>query len=57
MYIKYDLYDSTGNPIELGLNSREEAWEYAEQKQLTDYSIVERQVYTVTGLGRDPHLH
>lgn len=57
MYIKYDIYDDEGNPVELGLNSREEAWEYAEQNQLTDYSIVERPVYTVTGLGRDPDLH
>ena len=41
------------------LNSYEEAYEYMTMMELSprDYEIVERTVYTVKGLGRDPDLH
>ena len=41
------------------LNTYEEAYEYMTMMELRpdEYEIVERTVYTVKGMGRDPDLH
>ena len=54
------VYDIVSSELELvaTLNSQEEVYEYTQAMQLTEgYTVVERKVYTVTGLGRDPDLH
>lgn len=56
------VYDILNRDRELvaTLNSQEEAYEYTLVMQLEEgyyYTIVERTVHTVTGLGRDPDLH
>jgi hypothetical protein len=57
MRYTYDVTDTKGTVIEAGFANREEAYEYCLVKELVDYTIVERQHYTVKGLGRDPDLH
>ena len=58
MRYTYDVCNArTGEPIECGFSSEEEAYEYTQIQNITDYTIQKREHYTVTGLGRDPDLH
>lgn len=58
MRYTYDIQDDTSNSIlETGFASEEEAYVYAQHYQLLNYTVVKREHYTTTGLGRDPDLH
>ena len=55
----FDIVCNRDKTVVVELNSYEEAYEYMTMMELnpSDYDIVERTVYTVKGLGRDPDLH
>ena len=55
----FDITCKRDKTVVAELNSYEEAYEYMTMMELSprDYEIVERGVYTVKGLGRDPDLH
>ena len=55
----FDIVCNRDKTVVAELNSYEEAYEYMTMMELnpSDYDIVERTVYTVKGLGRDPDLH
>ena len=57
MRYTYDIQDDTNSVLESGFSSEEEAYVYAQHYQLIHYTIVRREHYTTTGLGRDPDLH
>ena len=57
MRYTYDIQDDTNSVLETGFSSEEEAYVYAQHYQLIHYTIVRREHYTTTGLGRDPDLH
>ena len=58
MRYTYDIQDDASNSIlETGFASEEEAYVYAQHFQILHYTIVKREHYTTTGLGRDPDLH
>ena len=58
MRYTYDVVDDTsGRVLEAGFSSEEEAYVYVQHYQITNYTIVKREHYTTTGLGRDPDLH
>lgn len=55
----FDIVCSRDQTVVAELNTYDEAYEYMTMMELnpTEYEIVERTVYTVKGLGRDPDLH
>ena len=55
----FDIVCTRDGSVVAELNSYEEAFEYMTMMELRtdEYEIVERTVYTVKGLGRDPDLH
>ena len=58
MRYTYDVVDTAGDGvIESGFASEEEAYVYAQHFQIVNYTVVKREHYTTTGLGRDPDLH
>ena len=58
MRYTYDVVDDASNTVlESGFSSEEEAYTYAQHFQILNYTIVKREHYTTTGLGRDPDLH
>ena len=63
MRSEYDIVDGRGVVIESSIPDRRQAEDMIVMMQtiqmvdVQGYSIVERRVATVTGLGRDPDLH
>ena len=63
MRSEYDIVDGRGVVIESSIPDRRQAedmivmMQTIQQIDTQEYSIVERRVATVTGLGRDPDLH
>lgn len=63
MRSEYDIVDGRGVVIESSIPDRRQAEDMITMMQTIqmidtqEYSIVERRVATVTGLGRDPDLH
>ena len=63
MRSEYDIVDDRGVVIESSIPDRRQAEDMIVMMQTIqmidtqEYSIVERRVATVTGLGRDPDLH
>ena len=63
MRSEYDIVDGRGVVIESSIPDRRQAEDMIVMMQTIqmidtqEYSIVERRVATVTGLGRDPDLH
>ena len=52
------IFNGVTNHIVSTLSTYEDAYTYCEHTNLLPYvSIVEREVHTVKGLGRDPDLH
>ena len=63
MRSEYDIVDGRGVVIESSIPDRRQAedmivmMQTIQQIDTQEYSIVERRVATVKGLGRDPALH
>ena len=63
MRSEYDIVDGRGVVIESSIPDRRQAEDMITMMQTIqmidtqEYTIVERRVATVTGLGRDPDLH
>ena len=63
MRSEYDIVDDRGVVIESSIPDRRQAEDMITMMQtiqnidVQSYTIVERRVATVTGLGRDPDLH
>ena len=63
MRSEYDIVDGRGVVIESSIPDRRQAEDMITMMQtiqnidVQSYTIVERRVATVTGLGRDPDLH
>lgn len=63
MRSEYDIVDGRGVVIESSIPDRRQAedmivmMQTIQQIDTQEYSIVERRVATVKGLGRDPDLH
>ena len=57
MRYTYDIVDAQNRTLEAGFSSEDEAYTYVQHLGLTDYTILKREHYTTTGLGRDPDLH
>ena len=63
MRSEYDIVDGRGVVIESSIPDRRQAEDMITMMQpiqnidVPSYTIVERRVATVTGLGRDPDLH
>lgn len=58
MRYTFDVLDArTGEAIERGFSSEEEAYTYVQIQNIVDYTIRKNEHYTVQGLGRDPDLH
>ena len=63
MRSEYDIVDGRGVVIESSIPDRRQAedmivmMQTIQQIDTQEYSIVERRVATVKGLGRDPELH
>ena len=63
MRSEYDIVDGRGVVIESSIPDRRQAEDMITMMQtiqnidVQSYTIVERRVATVTGLGRDPDIH
>lgn len=53
----YDILDKNKEVLYENIPTKEDAYEIILIKELCDVQVIERIVYNVTGLGRDPDLH
>lgn len=53
----YDILDKNKEVLYENIPTKEDAHEIILIKELCDVQVIERIVYNVTGLGRDPDLH